>query len=169
MQLLLAQPHLHNRTHIKIQAFDISSLDDQFLLMWELIETKSMIMMMNWIGLTLNLTISLHFLTICCIIIKFTHHTNMLKMMNFQKSPSQQPKPSLPSLTCNIFETQHIWSRWSIATYLCPTPGRLLHQMIFMTLLNKKFQKSSYRPTKTKNLSPKHHVEIYRKFIHDWI
>ena len=38
---------------------------------------------------------------------EFPSQTMMLKMKDFQKSPSQNPKPRLPSLTHQVFETQH--------------------------------------------------------------
>ena len=62
--------------------------------------------------------------------------------MESRKSPSQYPKPSLPSPTHQVFETQHrwsspthqvfetqhSWSRWPVATNSCPAPRRFSQQ-----------------------------------------
>ena len=67
-----------------------------------LMPTRNMLMI-KWRNLGIHypiyVTRSLKMLNICSIIFKFPPRTMMLKMMDFRKSPSQHPKPSLPSLT----------------------------------------------------------------------
>ena len=40
LQLYLTQSHRHNSTHTKLQFFKTSSLDDQFLLVWDSIDVN---------------------------------------------------------------------------------------------------------------------------------
>ena len=60
----------------------------------------------------------------------------ILNNIDFRKSQSQHPKPSLPSptykyfknkhrlssLTDQVFKNQHILSMWTVATNSCPSP-----------------------------------------------
>ena len=85
---------------------------------------------------------------------------------------SSQPKPSLPSLTHQVFENQHIWPRWPIytnswanATNSFPEPGRLLWQKFSMVLLKIKFWQSPSQLTKTAFTSMKRHAFEIR---HRW-
>ena len=63
----------------------------------------------------------------------------MLKKMEFQKSPSQYPKPTLTSLIHKYFD---------ISTNLCLALGIFSHQTVLMALLKTKCQKSPSQPLK---------------------
>ena len=103
-----------------------------------LMQTRN-ILMIKWkhLGrqLPLYLTSSLEMSTIYSISIKFPLRKMMLKMMDFKKSPSQHQKPSLTSLTHQVFKNQHSWFRWPISANSCPNPVRLLWQQVLMMLL----------------------------------
>ena len=47
---------------------------------------------------------------------------------------SSQPKPSLPSLTHQVLENQHIWPSWTIYTKSCPYPGKVLRQQVLINM-----------------------------------
>ena len=96
-------------------------------------------LMIKWRNLERYLTRSLKMSTIYSIRIKFPPRTMMLKMMEFRKSPSQHPKPSLPSLTHPFFKNQHSWPRCLIYTNSCPYHGRFLRQQVSMVFLKINF------------------------------
>ena len=160
LQLTLTRTHHSTHINFEFSRCQVWMTGSSSCKIWLMLTRNVLVIKWRNLGrqFPLHLTSSLKMSSIYSISIKFPPRTMMLKMMEFCESPSQHPKPSLPSLTHKVFKNQHSLSRWPIFTNSCPNLGIFLQQQVSMVLPKINFWQFPSQPPTTTFPSLKHHA-----------